>query len=60
LRYEVFGSRLGVPGLNLPIGEATRLPVGLELEGLPGGDERLLALGIAIETIFGPLPPPGL
>ena len=60
LRYEIFGSRLGVPGLNLPIGQAGALPVGLELEGLPGGDERLLALGMAVEALFDPMPPPRL
>jgi len=60
LRYEMFGSRLGVPGLNMPIDEAGGLPVGLELEGVPGGDERLLALGMAVEGLFDPLPPPRL
>ena len=60
LRYEIFGSRLGVPGLNLPVGQVEGLPVGLELEGLPGGDEHLLALGMAVEALFDPLPPPAL
>lgn len=59
IRYTVFSSRLGVPGLVLPAGLAAGLPVGLELDGLPGGDRQLLAVGMAIEAALGPLPPPG-
>ena len=47
-----FGPRLGVPGLAIP--------AGLELEGLPGDDSRLLGLGIAVENVLGPIPPPPL
>ena len=50
---------LGAPGLSVPAGlTAAGLPVGLELDALPDGDEGLLALGIAIERALGPLPPP--
>jgi indoleacetamide hydrolase len=50
---------LGVPGLSVPAGlTAQGLPVGLELDALPDGDEALLALGIAVERTIGLLPPP--
>ena len=55
-----FGPRLGAPGLVIPAGLTSGLPVGLELEGLPGDDSRLLGLGIAVENVLGPIPPPAL
>ncbi len=55
-----FGPRLGAPGLAIPAGLTSGLPVGLELEGLPGDDSRLLGLGIAVENVLGPIPPPPL
>ena len=55
-----FGPRLGAPGLVIPAGLTEGLPVGLELEGLPGDDSRLLGLGIAVENVLGPIPPPSL
>ena len=55
-----FGPRLGAPGLVIPAGLTSGLPVGLELEGLPGDDSRLLGLGIAVEDALGPIPPPNL
>ncbi|MGH7058474.1 MAG: amidase family protein, partial [Acetobacteraceae bacterium] len=60
IRFSVFGARLGVPGLVLPAGLTHGLPVGIELEGPPGGDEPLLALGMKVEAALGPLPPPAL
>jgi len=53
-------SNAGVPGLQLPIGlgAASRLPVGLELDGPAGSDRRLVALGLAMEKLFGTLPAP--
>ncbi|WJR79486.1 indoleacetamide hydrolase [Bradyrhizobium sp. NP1] len=55
------GSNAGVPGIQIPIalGAASKLPVGLELDGPAGSDRRLLAIGLAIEKVFGRLPPPG-
>lgn len=55
------GSNAGIPGLALPAG-ITRggLPVGLEIDGPLGSDARLLAIGLAIEALLGPLPAPGL
>jgi indoleacetamide hydrolase len=54
------GSNAGTPGLTIPagLGPTTRLPVGLSLDGPRGSDERLLALGLAIEKVFGRVPAP--
>ena len=53
------GSTLGLPGLVLPCGlTAGGLPVAIELDGPSGGDRRLLAIGLAVEKVIGPLPPP--
>jgi mandelamide amidase len=53
------GSNAGIPGLSLPVGfTRERLPVGLELDGPAGSDRRLLALALAMERVFGRLPPP--
>ncbi|MHB1205453.1 MAG: amidase family protein [Rhodospirillaceae bacterium] len=53
-----WGSRIGGPGLNVPAGLVSGLPVGLEILGLPGDDSQILGLGIAIENVLGHLPPP--
>jgi Asp-tRNA(Asn)/Glu-tRNA(Gln) amidotransferase A subunit family amidase len=52
--------RLGAPAISLPAGLARGMPVGLELQGLPGRDSDLLGLGIAVEAVLGSLPPPPL
>ncbi|MGY8634356.1 indoleacetamide hydrolase [Bradyrhizobium sp. 14AA] len=54
------GSNAGIPGIQIPIalGATSKLPIGLELDGPAGSDERLLAIGIALDTVFGRLPPP--
>jgi len=54
------GSNAGVPGLTIPagLGPSTGLPVGLSLDGPRGSDERLLAIGMAIEKVLGRTPPP--
>jgi indoleacetamide hydrolase len=55
------GSTLGLPGLVLPCGlTAAGLPVAIELDGPEGGDRRLLAIGMAVEAVLGPLPAPVL
>jgi mandelamide amidase len=55
------GSSAGVPGLTLPAGRGkSGLPIGMELDGPMGTDRRLLAIGIAMEAHFGPLPPPSV
>jgi mandelamide amidase len=55
------GSTAGVPSLSLPAGlSAGGLPVGLNLEGPIDGDSTVLAIGMAIESVLGPLPAPQL
>lgn len=48
------GSVAGLPGLSIPagMGKLTGLPVGLEIDGLPGTDEKILAIGKALEDIL--------
>ena len=55
------GSNAGIPGLTIPagLGSSTGLPVGISLDGPRGSDQRLLAIGLAIERVLGRTPPPG-
>src|SRR4030095_14785516 len=50
--------RLGAAALSIPVGMSNGLPVGLELDALPGHDSELLGLGIAVERILGRIPAP--
>jgi indoleacetamide hydrolase len=50
--------RLGAPALSIPVGLSQGLPVGIELDALPGNDSKLLGLGIAVQAVVGRLPPP--
>lgn len=50
--------RLGAPALSIPAGLSQGLPVGLELDALPGNDSMLLGLGIAVQAAVGRIPPP--
>jgi mandelamide amidase len=53
------GSNAGIPGLTVPVGRTPAgLPIGLELDGPAGSDRRLLAIGLALEALFGRLPAP--
>jgi mandelamide amidase len=54
------GSNAGLPGLQIPLalGASSKLPVGIELDGPAGSDRRLLAIGMAMEKVFGRLPAP--
>ncbi len=53
------GSNAGIPGLSIPIGRTQAgLPIGLELDGPASSDRKLLALGLALEKLFGRLPAP--
>jgi indoleacetamide hydrolase len=53
------GSNAGIPGLSIPAGLGpSGLPVGIEIDGPSSSDEQLLALGMAIEKVLGPTPPP--
>jgi Asp-tRNA(Asn)/Glu-tRNA(Gln) amidotransferase A subunit family amidase len=59
LAYNTFwGPRVGAPGVSIPAGLADGMPVGLCLQGRAGEDLRVLAQGIALETILGRLPAP--
>jgi mandelamide amidase len=52
-------SNAGLPGLSLPAGmTAAGLPVGMEIDGPLASDSRLLAIGLSLEALFGPLPAP--
>jgi indoleacetamide hydrolase len=53
-----WGPRLGAPGVSIPAGLVDGLPVGLCLQGRAGEDLRVLAQGIACETILGRIPAP--
>jgi indoleacetamide hydrolase len=55
------GSNAGIPGLTIPagLGSSSGLPVGISLDGPRGSDQRLLAIGLAIERVLGRTPPPG-
>ena len=48
------GSNARLPGLTLPIGfgATSRLPVGLEIDGMPGSDAQILAIGATLEQIL--------
>jgi len=48
------GSAAGLPGISLPVGLAPHsgLPIGLEVDGLPGQDLHLLAVAQALEAIL--------
>jgi mandelamide amidase len=50
--------RIGAPALSIPVGLSQGLPVGLELDALPGNDSELLGLGIAVQAVIGRLPAP--
>jgi Asp-tRNA(Asn)/Glu-tRNA(Gln) amidotransferase A subunit family amidase len=55
------GSIIGIPGLTLPAGlTAGGLPVGMALDGPVGSDQKLLAIGMAMETLIGTLPAPNV
>ena len=45
--------------MTIPMGMTKDgLPVGLELDGPKGSDRKLLAIGMAIDKLLGPIPPP--
>ncbi|MCR9135991.1 MAG: indoleacetamide hydrolase [Alphaproteobacteria bacterium] len=47
-------SNAAIPGISLPCGlSADSLPVGVELDGPAGSDDRLLAVAAAIEKVLG-------
>lgn len=59
LQNTGLSSNVGLAGITLPAGlTALSLPVGLEINALPGNDEALLGLALALETVLEPLPAP--
>jgi mandelamide amidase len=55
------GSTVGLPGLVLPTGlTPSGLPVSLEFDGPAASDRNLLAFGLTLEKLLGPLPAPTL
>jgi len=53
------GSVAGIPGLTVPVGQdGAGLPVGLEIDGPAGSDERLLEVGRVLSELFQPVVPP--
>lgn len=54
-------SNAGIPSLSLPVGMAGNgLPVGLSVDGPVNQDERVLAIGAAIQASLPAIPLPGL
>jgi mandelamide amidase len=51
-----------LPSIQLPIGVGaqTGMPVGLELDGPIRTDRRMLAIGLALESVIGRIPQPRL
>ncbi|WP_416414545.1 amidase family protein [Pantoea sp. App145] len=49
-----FGSNINLPGLSIPVGKgsSTKMPVALEIDGLPGSDVNLLSVGETLEGIL--------
>lgn len=47
--FTAFANAAGLPGISVPCGFASGLPVGLQLVTREGGDDRLLALAAAFE-----------
>ena len=55
------GSVAGLPGLSVPAGMTRAgLPVGIANDGREGGDQELLTIGLALESLLPRLPAPDL
>ena len=51
----------GIPSLSIPAGlTAAGLPVGMEIDGPLGSDANLLAIGMAMEAVWGSVKAPAL
>lgn len=58
-RNIALGSCASMASLVLPAGlTANGLPIGMEFAGLPGTDREILALGLSLEKMLGPIPAP--
>ena len=49
IRNTDLGSNIGAPGISLPCNVESDLPIGIEFDGMPGGDNELLSLSKSIE-----------
>ncbi|MEE3000532.1 MAG: indoleacetamide hydrolase [Pseudomonadota bacterium] len=58
IRNTDLGSNLGAPGISMPIGISGGLPVGIEVDGLPGEDNQLLSMALSLEKLLPPTPAP--
>jgi Asp-tRNA(Asn)/Glu-tRNA(Gln) amidotransferase A subunit family amidase len=60
LAKNVFPSSCAaLPGITMPMGLSYHgLPIGLELDGRPGEDVKLLDLAAQVSAVLGPIPPP--
>lgn len=52
IRNTDLGSNLGVPGISLPCPNVSGLPIGIEFEGVIGGDKDLIELALAAEQVL--------
>jgi aspartyl-tRNA(Asn)/glutamyl-tRNA(Gln) amidotransferase subunit A len=53
------GNLCGLPSLSVPCGHGEGgLPVGLQITGRPYADEFVLRLGVEVERLMPPVPPP--
>jgi aspartyl-tRNA(Asn)/glutamyl-tRNA(Gln) amidotransferase subunit A len=52
------GNLFGLCGISLPVHAPGELPVGLQLLGSSGGDDRLLAVAAGVESVLGLTAPP--
>lgn len=51
----------GLPSLSIPAGlTAAGLPVGMQIDGPLGSDTNLLAIGMAMEAVWGPVKAPAI
>jgi mandelamide amidase len=58
-RNIALGSCASMASLVLPAGLTTDgLPIGMEFAGLSGSDREILALGLSLEKVLGPIPGP--
>jgi mandelamide amidase len=60
IRNTDVGSNIGAPGISLPMGLTNGLPAGIELEGLPDGDDSLLTVAASVSRYLNDIPPPTL
>ncbi|MEM9604182.1 MAG: indoleacetamide hydrolase [Pseudomonadota bacterium] len=52
IRNTDVAPNLGAPAISLPCPTGDALPVGLELDGLPGADRALLAAALTVERVL--------